>query len=309
MLAEIHGKIARTGSNLSELLEDQLTGNVFGTLRYLPAAKVLFPFLEKAYRLDKDGLHFLKLEPLLSQEPTIKLWPSHYPTVEPDVEIGVREASGRTTILLEVKYQSGLSSDDAPQVGEITFNTSNNQLIRQMRALGESRPHERKIAIFLTQDGMYPLDLMYCVLNIPRDGSAHVELFWLSWHDLTRVLETTLDQEQSPFVRHLLEDLLTLCRDRKGFRRFQGLGTLGTRHTPTVRQWRLPCIFFWAHRTAGLRQPPWQFSTVLLPQRRWNVCRTADAHIGSPPVRQGYLASAIPTSIAVRWRFKGGDLP
>jgi|GEM_PF-4181867 len=34
MLAEIHNKISGTGSNLSDRLEDQLTGDFFGTLRY-----------------------------------------------------------------------------------------------------------------------------------------------------------------------------------------------------------------------------------------------------------------------------------
>ncbi|MEK4246582.1 hypothetical protein MKZ20_14770 [Psychrobacillus sp. FSL K6-2684] len=36
MIAEIRGKISRSGSNLTERLEDNLTGNVFGALRYLP---------------------------------------------------------------------------------------------------------------------------------------------------------------------------------------------------------------------------------------------------------------------------------
>ncbi|MER2107241.1 MAG: hypothetical protein ABS949_09905 [Solibacillus sp.] len=35
ILAEIHGKISSLGTNLSEQMEDNLTGNLFGTLRYL----------------------------------------------------------------------------------------------------------------------------------------------------------------------------------------------------------------------------------------------------------------------------------
>ncbi|MEH6994009.1 hypothetical protein V7075_15050 [Neobacillus drentensis] len=41
MLAEILGKISRTGSNLTERLEDNLTGNVFGVLRYIPFSAAL----------------------------------------------------------------------------------------------------------------------------------------------------------------------------------------------------------------------------------------------------------------------------
>lgn len=36
MIAEIKGKLWQTGHNLNESLEDNLTGNFFGALRYIP---------------------------------------------------------------------------------------------------------------------------------------------------------------------------------------------------------------------------------------------------------------------------------
>ena len=36
MIAELHGKISGSDSNLSDRLEDKLTGDVFGLLRYMP---------------------------------------------------------------------------------------------------------------------------------------------------------------------------------------------------------------------------------------------------------------------------------
>ena len=39
MIAELHGKISSRGTNLKETLEDNLTGNVFGSLRYIPFSK------------------------------------------------------------------------------------------------------------------------------------------------------------------------------------------------------------------------------------------------------------------------------
>jgi hypothetical protein len=36
MIAEIHSKISSSGSNLSDRLEEQLTGDFFGAIRYLP---------------------------------------------------------------------------------------------------------------------------------------------------------------------------------------------------------------------------------------------------------------------------------
>ena len=41
LIAEIKGKISNTGSNLNDRLEDNLTGNVFGTLRYISFEKGL----------------------------------------------------------------------------------------------------------------------------------------------------------------------------------------------------------------------------------------------------------------------------
>lgn len=41
MIAEIHGKISSSGSNLSDRMEDKLTGDFFGNLRYLPYEKGL----------------------------------------------------------------------------------------------------------------------------------------------------------------------------------------------------------------------------------------------------------------------------
>lgn len=48
MIAEIHGKISATGSNLSDRLEDKLTGDIFGSLRYLPFELGIGPILSAA---------------------------------------------------------------------------------------------------------------------------------------------------------------------------------------------------------------------------------------------------------------------
>jgi len=50
-IAEIRGKISETGTNLSERMEDLLTSDIFGCMRYLPAKKALIPFLQTAYSL------------------------------------------------------------------------------------------------------------------------------------------------------------------------------------------------------------------------------------------------------------------
>jgi hypothetical protein len=60
MIAEIHNKLSATGSNLHDRLEDQLTGNVFGTLRYLPYSQGLHVILNKTYS-EKESHHLVAI--------------------------------------------------------------------------------------------------------------------------------------------------------------------------------------------------------------------------------------------------------
>ena len=45
MVEEFYGKISRSGSNLSDNLEDKLTGDFFGTFRYMDFCDGLQPIL------------------------------------------------------------------------------------------------------------------------------------------------------------------------------------------------------------------------------------------------------------------------
>jgi len=47
-IAELRGKISPTGTNLSERMEDLLTSDCLGCMRYLPAQKALVPLLRLA---------------------------------------------------------------------------------------------------------------------------------------------------------------------------------------------------------------------------------------------------------------------
>ena len=66
-IAEIRGKISETGSNLSERMEDLLTSDTFGCMRYLPPETVLIPFLNKAIsqlsiKADSKQLQNIKMQ-------------------------------------------------------------------------------------------------------------------------------------------------------------------------------------------------------------------------------------------------------
>lgn len=50
MIAEIKGKINSQNTTLTELREDELTGNFFGNIRYIPFAKGLKKVFKNAIR-------------------------------------------------------------------------------------------------------------------------------------------------------------------------------------------------------------------------------------------------------------------
>jgi hypothetical protein len=234
VIAELHGKLATTGSNLSERLEDQLTGDVFGTLRYLDAQIGLLPLLASSYFCADDSA---RAHPAFKgvKVTSMRFWPWMV-EAEPDVLIELEADDGtESVILIEAKYYSGLSSDDSafncepeeeatvdPSNGELLIpELSRNQLVRQMRGMKVSYPNRRRIQIFLTADSTYPRELLSRVRQTADDeGLGDIGLYWLSWHDLPAILYSLANEPQlSERERTIVSDLVRLC-ERKAFGRF-----------------------------------------------------------------------------------------
>ena len=183
---------------------------------------MIYPFLEKSIDLDGRNLR-LNADP--NHDPSVTFWSREYPRVEPDLEIRFQSNDGREVIILvEVKYFSGLSGDDVVHFQPGTTEQSSHQLVRQIQALSDNHPEAVKYQIFLTMDSSFPRDVMEYTSSCVSDSTmSSVGLYWLSWHDLPRVLDQAMVREIDHFRRIILGDLMALCRDRKGFRRFEGL--------------------------------------------------------------------------------------
>jgi len=101
MIAEIHNKsgVITKGS------EDELTGNFFGSLRYLSFNKGLKPILKSSIRPQKCAA---LLERIYEEkwDDRIEFWLQD--TCEPDILISFDDLD----MIIEVKYKSGLSSED-----------------------------------------------------------------------------------------------------------------------------------------------------------------------------------------------------
>jgi hypothetical protein len=248
-IAEIRGKISDTGTNLSERMEDLLTSDIFGCMRYLPAKKALIPFLQTAYSLHGNILvipsevirvyylfwPWLKLEGLIP--------------CEPDVILGLETEQGCVhLVLIEVKY-SGLSSeeDDRPEPNDQLARELDNLDAVSCATLGWST--HLKIAsrtlLFVTQDIGIPRDLLVQSLaEYTRKRKKEGKIFWVSWRFLPSILGQSLEKENIPENRAVLADMLALLL-RKELIMFGGVESITEYfalpdfyyYTPTKYSW------------------------------------------------------------------------
>lgn len=213
MIAELHGKISSTGSNLSDRMEDKLTGDIFGSLRYLPFELGIGPILSKATipelskSVEKGGSHTY----------TMSFWPYH-PLGELDVRIDLDNA----VIGIEVKYQSSLSSDDEADYSKVADEelerTSVNQLYRESKIVRElAGPDKRAFLILVACDG--ECESIVADVKARNLIETGVALGHISWQEILLILEK--QQSSDPLQNCILGDMVALLK-RKGFERFHG---------------------------------------------------------------------------------------
>lgn len=221
MIAEINNKISQSGRNLSDRLEDKLTGDFFGTIRYLPfefglkqvLASTLFPNVAEGIEFKKK----IKQETGFQYE--IEFWPRH-----DEGEIDIILTFGQVTVGIEVKYLSGLSSeDDEDPLIEVTPEESRNQLARYSRLLERLEPKGAKYLIFLA-----PLHTVKKVENALKNRpilSPGCVLGFLTWEDVLTSLEKSESIQLNKGYHLMITDLAQLLR-HKGFIRFHGFGSV-----------------------------------------------------------------------------------
>ena len=209
MVEEFYGKISRSGSNLSDNLEDKLTGDFFGTFRYMDFCDGLQPILcgalrksEKQQETSQDAIQLLKNVNCtnIRDEEHIKFWPKH------DLgELDVLLEFDNCCIGIEVKLNSGLSSDD--------------QLIREAEILCDLAKDKEKILLFIA--GHESCVSVYRAYKgvIRKD----VHFVFASWEDILQSMKDILNGGKgSKYTfgqRLMISDLVRLLT-RKGFDTF-----------------------------------------------------------------------------------------
>lgn len=209
MLAEIHSKISRTGSNLSDRLEDKLTGDVFGAIRYLPFEVGLKNILRKVVIKGAGNLPAI-LEEVNGYDYQMDFW------VRSDFgELDMLVRVGPADIAVEVKYLSGLSSDDeVDNSRQVEFEKSINQLARYADFLMQDSEREHKVLILLAPiDTGIPIIHNAVKRKLVREP---VMLGFLSWQDVLSAFKDINMDELEVWQRMIVSDLIELLK-RKGF--------------------------------------------------------------------------------------------
>ncbi|WHZ02566.1 hypothetical protein QNH48_27100 [Neobacillus sp. YX16] len=214
MLAEIQGKISRTGSNLTERLEDNLTGNVFGVLRYIPFSAALGEVLANGVYPKSVGEEIRDIHNGFWAD-CIDFWP-----YDREGEIDALIEFENVMIGIEVKYTSGLSSDDEvtnhleKQKAEEIYK-SINQLARESRIVSRKGQDKNKLLLFIA-DRKSCKDV-YVDISARGIIEKDVAFGYISWQDILLQLKNL--QVADPFHQVMIQDIIALLT-RKGFEDF-----------------------------------------------------------------------------------------
>ncbi len=261
--AMLHGKLSRR----EEDMEDLLTSNTFGMMKYVSLDLLLVPFL----CLARDPFSEQSLENWLKDVVAIEdlqFWPTlaHPECIpcEPDVDITLGHKDGsHTRLLIEAKYLSGKSS-----IAIVGTEKPNDQLAREfdnLRAECAEKGIARYAVIYLTADFSCPMsDLEESLREYKDKRHAESMFYWLSWRCLLDVLE-----KRRPNRLEVIEDLQKLVQylNLTMFRRlrFQEVQAPKWEFIRSIKAWE-----YWVQPTT------WRFENVAR-SWDWQISRSCDA--------------------------------
>ena len=213
MIAELYGKISSSGSNLSDRMEDQLTGDVFGALRYLPFHTGMAQILKAANIPDLSSC--VEQSELSYWADHIRFWPYHE-----EGEMDVCLDLGNAAVCIEVKYNSGRSSEDEVDNSKISEESerrvSCDQLARESRIIKNMYPDKKCFLLFIARENDC---VTVCNDVLSRDIlEKEVQLGYVSWQEILFQLSELWPEDLSH--RLILKDITALLK-KKGFDRFR----------------------------------------------------------------------------------------
>lgn len=213
MIAELHNKISSSYSNLTEKSEDELTGNFFGCLRYIPFNKGLKKILLDCIR-PKELLQYIEPLEINEWSDKIEFW-KRVKMQDRYTELDVFLDLDDLLIGIEVKYLSGLSTEDDVDNSEVEEQISYNQLSREARALNHINKDKDKLLILLADE----LSCAEIYNNVKRRNIiSGVKFGYMSWQEILILLRKT--PNLNPYEQVIINDIILLL-EKKGFKRFE----------------------------------------------------------------------------------------
>ena len=208
MVEEFYGKISRSGSNLSDGLEDKLTGDFFGSLRYINfhdgLQEILCRALSKAesFQQDQDIPQIIEIIKKikcneLQDDVNIEFWPKKTDG-ENRGELDVLLKFDNCYIGVEVKFRSGLSSDD--------------QLIREAGMLCDWAEGRDKILLFVAPHKSCMSVYKNHYNEVKNKG---VSLIFVSWEDILQSLKEIRTSEFPVGQSLIIQDLIKLLKHKE----------------------------------------------------------------------------------------------
>jgi len=210
LIAQLKGKLTRE----EEDLEDLLTSNIFGSLKYLAAEVGIMPLLSAVEKIDKTR-PFEKLAKIL--EVKYEFWPflkekGCYPC-EPDVLLRIFFKNGeKTVVLIEAKFKSGKSS--FADQSEMPYD----QLAREWDNLVvlANREKARPLLLYITPHIGLPyedVDSAKHEYAKKRGPEKEIDIGWISWRKLPAIYADSQNE--------LIKDAVEILR-RMGLTYFEG---------------------------------------------------------------------------------------
>ncbi|WP_240035120.1 nuclease-related domain-containing protein [Neobacillus notoginsengisoli] len=218
-MAEIYSKISKSGSNLSERLEDKLTGDFFGTIRYLPFELGLKQVLTTTdfthKQAEQKWMKFIEKEKGFATQ--IEFW---YRDDEGEIDLLI--TTEKMIIGIEVKYLSGISSEDHSEEIAIDYRESVHQLARYSRMIERLSKGRKSYLLFLA-----PYDMMNQVKKKVLERpiiAPTVEIGFISWQDIHESLLTLDISNIEIGPQRIIKDLRALLKI-KGLMQFNGFNS------------------------------------------------------------------------------------
>lgn len=211
VIAELHNKVG--GNAVSyERSEDELTGNFFGMLRYIPFNKGMKQVITKTIYPNNlaDFIEGIDVEEWSS---CIKFWP-RYEEDDKHTEMDGVIDLGDIILGIEVKYRSGISSDDDINEKEQEMDSCN-QLSREAKLLDKIGGSKKKVLILVAKQ--LACDEIYNDA-IQRIDNGDVHIGYISWQKILEALDELKDL--NPYESLIIEDLRKLLI-KKGFEQFK----------------------------------------------------------------------------------------